>query len=134
MIQIWQIVRLLRSYWPHLGQSVTVGIILVFFTLPGPYVTKLLIDNVYAHKDFGLLQFVLLSGASLTVFSGLIGSVSSFFGQHVGTRMSFEFQARFFCHIQSMDLSFFDQRETGGSTVQIRGYAIVDHQYSQHGE
>ena len=113
MIQIWQLVGLLRSYWSHVGQSIAVGVILVLFTLPGPYVTKLLIDNVYPNSDASLLQFVLLSSASLTVFSGLIGSVSSFFGQHVATRMSFEFQARFFCHIQSMEIGFFDKRETG---------------------
>ena len=29
-----------------------------FLTLPGPYITKLLIDDFYSHTDYTLLNFV----------------------------------------------------------------------------
>lgn len=113
MGQILQIVRLLRPYWRFMAQALLVGIMVTFISLPGPYITKLLIDDVYPQENFGLLYFVLLSGAVLSIFSGLTNSLSSYFGQHVGTRMSFDFQSRFYRHIQGLDFSFFDQRETG---------------------
>lgn len=113
MNQILQIARLLRPYWRYVGQSLLVGIMAVFLGLPGPYITKLLIDHVYPNEDFSLLYFVLLSGTVMGVFSALTGTLSGFFGQHVGTRISFDFQTRFYRHIQGLDFSFFDQRETG---------------------
>ena len=113
MIQVWQLVCLLREYWPRIGRSVAVAIVLLLLTLPGPYVTKLLIDNVYPHEDATLLHFILLSTGVLAIFTGMISSVSSYFGQRVASMMSFEFQARFFCHLQTQDVGFFDRRETG---------------------
>ncbi len=106
MNQILQIARLLRPYWRYVGQSLLVGIMAVFLGLPGPYITKLLIDHVYPNEDFSLLYFVLLSGAVMGVFSALTGTLSGFFGQHVGTRISFDFQTRFYRHIQGLDFSF----------------------------
>ena len=71
MRQVLQIVRLLRPYWRFIGQALLVGIMVTFLGLPGPYITKLLIDEVYPHEDFSLLYFVLLLGAVMSVFSGL---------------------------------------------------------------
>ena len=113
MNQIVQVAKLLRPYWHHVIQALLVEIMLVFMVLPGPYITKLLIDRVYPHQDYSLLYFVLLAGAGVTVFSSLAGGLSSYFGEHVGAMMGYEFQSRFYKHLQSLDIGFFDRRETG---------------------
>ena len=113
MKQILQIMRLLRPYWPFMGQALLVGTMMTVLGLPGPYITKLLIDDVYPHGDFSLLYFVLLSGAVLSVFGSFTRALSGYFGQHVGIRMGFDFQSRFYRHIQGLDFGFFDRRETG---------------------
>ena len=113
MNQVLDIVRLLRPYWGYMAQSLLVGVMVMFFSIPGPYITKLLIDNVYPHRDFSLLFFVLVLGAAVSIALGLTNTLSDHFGRCVGINMSFDFQSRFYRHIQSLDFSFFDRRETG---------------------
>ena len=72
-----------------------------------------MIDDVYPHKDFSLLTFVLLLGMMMSLGVGGMRFISGYFGQCVGIRMGYDFQARFYKHIQTLDFSFFDNRETG---------------------
>lgn len=85
----------------------------MLFQIPGPYFTKIMIDDVYPHKDFSLLTFVLLLGMMMSLGVGGMRFISGYFGQCVGIRMGYDFQARFYKHIQTLDFSFFDNRETG---------------------
>jgi ABC-type bacteriocin/lantibiotic exporter with double-glycine peptidase domain len=108
-----KIIQLLRPYWRYIGQSLITGITISFLGLPGPYITKLLLDDVYPHQDFSLLYFVLLAGAVIAIFSGLMQAFSSHFGRRVSIGMSLDFQSRFYRHIQGLDFGFFDGRKTG---------------------
>ena len=85
----------------------------MLFQIPGPYFTKIMIDDVYPHKDFSLLTFVLLLGMLMSLSVGAMSLLSGYFGQCVGIRMGYDFQARFYKHIQTLDFSFFDRHETG---------------------
>ena len=113
MRPLWQIACLLRPYWGFLAQSLLVGVMVTLLSLPGPYLTKILIDQVHPHTDFGLLYFVLALGAALSLFLGLTGSIHGYFAQQVGTAMHFDFQGRLYRHLQNLDFGFFDQRDTG---------------------
>ncbi|MGA1197262.1 MAG: ABC transporter ATP-binding protein, partial [Candidatus Latescibacterota bacterium] len=94
-------------------QSLLVGIMVMLLQIPGPYITKVLIDDVYPHKDYTLLTFVLIFGAVMSVGLGLTGLLSGYFGSCVGVNMGLDFKSRFYSHIQSLDFSFFDGRQTG---------------------
>ena len=113
MGQIAQMLRLLRPYWRYIGQALLAAILTMLLQIPGPYFTKILIDDVYPNKDWDLLAFALLSGAIVSIGLGGMGFLGNYFAQCVGIRMGFDFQSLFYRHIQSMDFSFFDQRETG---------------------
>ena len=113
MNEIVQIIRLLRPYWLYIAQSLLVGVFVLLLQIPGPYFTKILIDDVYPHKDWSLLAFALLLGAVVSTGLGGVSFLSSYFGQCVGVRLGFDFQSIFYRHVQSLDFSFFDQRETG---------------------
>ncbi len=113
MTQIFTIIKMLRPYWRYIIQSLCVGILFMLFQIPGPYFTKIMIDDVYPHKDFSLLTFVLLLGMLMSLGVGGMRFISGYFGQCVGIRMGYDFQARFYKHIQTLDFSFFDNRETG---------------------
>lgn len=113
MTQIFTVVKMLRPYWRYIIQSLCVGILFMLFQIPGPYFTKIMIDDVYPHKDFSLLNFVLLLGMLMSLGVGGMRFISGYFGQCVGIRMGYDFQARFYKHIQTLDFSFFDSRETG---------------------
>ena len=113
MKQIVTVVKMLRPYWRFIFQSLCVGILFMLFQIPGPYFTKIMIDDVYPHKDFSLLTFVLLLGMMMSLAVGGMRFINGYFGQCVGIRMGYDFQARFYKHIQTLDFSFFDNRETG---------------------
>ena len=85
----------------------------MFLQIPGPYITKVLIDDVYPHKDYTLLTFILIIGAVLSTGLGFTNLLSTYFGRYVGVNMTLDFKSRFYSHVQSLDFSFFDNRQTG---------------------
>ena len=113
MRQILKIIKMLRPYWRFIFQSILVGIMVMFLQIPGPYITKVLIDDVYPHKDYTLLTFILILGAVLSAGLGFTGLLSTYFGRYVGVNMALDFKSRFYSHVQSLDFSFFDNRQTG---------------------
>ena len=113
MRQILKIIKMLRPYWRFIFQSLLVGIMVMFLQIPGPYITKVLIDDVYPHKDYTLLTFILILGAVLSTGLGFTNLLSSYFGRYVGVNMGLDFKSRFYSHVQSLDFSFFDNRQTG---------------------
>ena len=113
MRQIFKIIKMLRPYWRFIFQSLLVGIMVMFLRIPGPYITKVLIDDVYPHKDYTLLTFILILGAVLSTGLGFTNLLSSYFGRYVGVNMTLDFKSRFYFHVQSLDFSFFDNRQTG---------------------
>ncbi len=113
MRQIVKIIRLLRPYWRFIFQSFLVGILVMLLQIPGPYITKVLIDDVYPHKDFTLMTFVVILAAAISIGLGVTGLLSNYFGGIVGVNMGMDFKSRFYSHVQSLDFSFFDNRQTG---------------------
>lgn len=113
MKQIIKIIRLLSPYWKYIFQIILVGLLIMLLQIPGPYITKVLIDDVYPHKDFTLMTFILILSAVFSVGMGFTGMLSEFFGRYVGVNISLDFQSRFYIHLQSLDFNFFDNRQTG---------------------
>ena len=113
MRQIIKVIQLLRPYWRFIFQSLLVGIMVMLFQIPGPYITKVLIDDVYPHKDYTLMTFILILSAVLSTGLGFTGLLSNYFGRYVGVNMGLDFKSRFYSHVQSLDFSFFDTRQTG---------------------
>jgi len=117
---VLQIIRLIRPYWRYIAQSLLVGIMLMLFQVPGPYFTKILIDDVYPNKDYTFLSFALILGAVMSIGVGGTQLLSGYFAQCVGMNVGYDFQSRFYRHIQSLDFSFFDRRETGEIVSRFR--------------
>ena len=108
-----QIFQLIKPYWKQILQSTIAGILIMLLSIPGPMLTKVLIDDVYPHQDTDLLTFVLIIGAAISIVLGTTNLLSGYYSQCVGIRMGLDYQSRFYRHIQSLDFSFFDRRETG---------------------
>ena len=82
---------------------------LTFLNLPSPYITKLLIDDVYPHVDYTLLNFVLIIHAVFSITLGLTGSLSDYFERYININMSLVYRSQLYRHVQSLDFSFFDK-------------------------
>jgi ABC-type bacteriocin/lantibiotic exporter with double-glycine peptidase domain len=95
MTEILRIVRLLRPYWRYIAQSLMVALLLLLLQIPGPYFTKLLIDDAYPNRDLSLMSFALILGAGISIGVGGISFMSGCFGQCVGTSIGLRFQSLF---------------------------------------
>ena len=113
MKSVTKIITLLRPYWAQLLQALLAAILIAVISLPGPYLTKVLIDDVYPHQDFSLLYCLLILGAAVSVVLGVTNTATGLFQQRVGIGMSFDFQSRLYRHLQSLDFRFYDESETG---------------------
>ncbi len=113
MRALTQIARLLWPYRMRLALATFVAIALTILALPGPYLTKILIDEVAPGKDVGLLVVVLAASASSSVFLGLTSTVQGLFSQRLGALMGIDFQQRLLRRVQTQDLAFFDRWQTG---------------------
>jgi len=113
MKSVCKILSLLRPYWAQLLQALLAAILIAVLSLPGPYLTKVLIDDVYPHQDFGLLYCLLILGAAVSVVLGVTNTATGLFQQRIGIGMSFDFQSRLYRHLQSLDFRFYDESETG---------------------
>ena len=94
-------------------QTILVGLLIMLLQIPGPYITKVLIDDAYPHKDFTLMSFILILGAVLSLGLGFTNVLSTYFSTYVGVNMGLDFKSRLYSHIQSLDFDFFDNRQTG---------------------
>jgi len=120
MGQILQVAYLLRPYWRFIAQSLLVSIALMLLQIPGPYITKILIDDIFPNQDYALLSFSLILGAVMSIAVGSSQLLSGYFAQCIGMNIGYDYQSRFYQHIQTLDFSFFDARETGEILARFR--------------
>lgn len=113
MRRLLDIARLIRPYWKYIAQSFLVSVLMLILSLPGPFITKVLIDDVYPHRDVSLMSIVLVVGAAISLGAGLTGAISGHFAQCVSVAMGYDLKSRFYRHIQGLDFAFFDSRKTG---------------------
>ncbi|HEX8831727.1 MAG TPA: hypothetical protein VF705_11195, partial [Longimicrobium sp.] len=59
--QFLRLLRLIRSYWGALGKGMVLGLVLGLFGMVTPYLSKLLIDEVYPTRNLTLMH-VLVGG------------------------------------------------------------------------
>ena len=67
----WKIVEMLRGHRRMIVQSIGVNLFMILVSLIPPYLTKVLIDNVYPNQDEHLLYIVLILTVLISIFSGL---------------------------------------------------------------
>jgi ABC-type bacteriocin/lantibiotic exporter with double-glycine peptidase domain len=114
--QFKNIARILRPYKKFLFESVLTGLMLSLLSIPGPWLTKILIDDVYTTGEHSLLYFIVLLILSFSIFQSLMSFLRDFFIANISMRMTGDIQMLFFDHLQQMSCKFFDASETGEIT------------------
>jgi ABC-type bacteriocin/lantibiotic exporter with double-glycine peptidase domain len=112
----WRLAFLARGYWRPIGNGVLISAIGATFGLVAPYVSKLLIDQAYPSRDFGL-AYVLIGGlVSAGVATAVMGALSLYVTQHVNARLTQGVSLVLFNHLQHLPLRFFERHRTGEVT------------------
>jgi ABC-type bacteriocin/lantibiotic exporter with double-glycine peptidase domain len=78
-----------------------------------PYISKLLIDEAYPARDVTLMHVLVLGVLTLTVASGVIGSVRAYYSDTISSRVNTAANLMFFNHLQHLPVAFFDDHRVG---------------------
>ncbi len=92
---------------------ILLGLATVPLTLINPYLTKLVIDKAYGNKDIRLFFILAIIGGSIFVFNVLIDSLNGYLSQCLSRRVHFDMTKDLFRHLESLPLSFFNNKSTG---------------------
>jgi ATP-binding cassette subfamily B multidrug efflux pump len=108
--------RLLKYAAPY-KRLVFLGIVLTllasFLQLPGPYLTKLAIDNYIAVKNLHGLYFILIIYLLALILVFLTQYSQIYITQYFGQKLMFDLRSTVFKHLQSLSLKFFDKNPVG---------------------
>ena len=129
-----------RRYWPHIAAFLVVSLLSTPLTLLMPVPLRLVVDSVLGSRPIPPViaaivpQFTSTAGKLLAVAAILnvavvllvyLQSLTSWLLQtYVGERVSLDFKARLFRHIQRLSLSFHDARGTADSIYRIQYDAL----------
>jgi ATP-binding cassette subfamily B protein len=102
---------LLRPYWKNILVFILTGLVLTLLSLPYPWLTKLMIDDVMLRQDDSLLYVILGVTLILTIFRSCFASIRNYYISYIQHAMAYDIEIKFFRHLQTLSFSFFDSRE-----------------------
>ncbi len=111
--QFGRLVRLIRPYWKPLAQGMMLALVLGLVGMVTPYLTKLLIDEVYPTEDVSLMHVLVGGIVALGLSSTLLGTLRGYFTLYIDTRLNNATRLMFFNHLQHLTVRFFDQHQVG---------------------
>lgn len=111
--QFGRLVRLIRPYWAPLAQGMMLALGLGMVGMVTPYLTKLLIDEVYPTEDVSLMQVLVGGIVAIGLSSTLLGTLRGYFALYIDTRLNNATRLMFFNHLQHLTVRFFDQHQVG---------------------
>jgi ABC-type bacteriocin/lantibiotic exporter with double-glycine peptidase domain len=130
-VHFGRLARLLRPYWPALGEGVVLGVIASLLGVAVPYITKLLIDRVYPARDVGLMHVLIASLLALGGASAVILALRSIYAGLTQTRLTTATHLLFFNHIQHLPMRFFDRHRVGELTSRFNDVSRGVHSLGQ---
>jgi ABC-type bacteriocin/lantibiotic exporter with double-glycine peptidase domain len=111
--QSLRLMRLIRSYWTPLIKGMALGLVLGLFGMVTPYLSKLLIDEVYPSRDLTLMQLLVAGILVLAVAQAVMGAIRSYFTSYTTAHLANATSLLFFNHLQHLRTRFFDEHRVG---------------------
>jgi ATP-binding cassette, subfamily B, bacterial len=85
------------------------------------WMLKVLIDNVLTPRNLGLFPLVAAAFVGLTVLEGVISFVDEYLNAWVAERFVLILRSRVFDHLQTLSLTFFEERQLGDILSRLTG-------------
>ena len=114
--QYRRLLVLLRPYWGSLLRSALLGLVVGLVGMVPPYLSKLLIDEVYPSRDGILMEVLVVGLLAIAVTVAAMDGIRSYFQTHVSARLTNASMLLFFNHLQHLRPRFFEQRQVGEVT------------------
>src|SRR4051812_15869315 len=111
--QFLRLLRLIRSYWGPLIKGMVLGLVLGVFGMITPYLSKLLIDEVYPTRNLTLMEVLVAGILVLAVAQAAMGAIRSYFTSYTTAHLANATSLLFFNHLQHLRTRFFDEHRVG---------------------
>jgi ABC-type bacteriocin/lantibiotic exporter with double-glycine peptidase domain len=111
--QFMRLLRLIRPYWGPLVKGMALGLVMGVFGMVTPYLSKLLIDQVYPTHNITLMHVLVLGILGVTVASTIMGAIRGYFTTYTTSHLGNATSLLFFNHLQHLTVRFFDEHRVG---------------------
>ena len=111
--QFLRLMRLIRSYWGPLLKGMVLGLVLGLFGMVTPYLSKLLIDEVYPTRNLTLMEVLVLGILVVSVSSSIMSAIRSYYTTYTTSHLANATSLLFFNHLQHLRTRFFDEHRVG---------------------
>ncbi|HET7464662.1 MAG TPA: ABC transporter ATP-binding protein [Longimicrobium sp.] len=111
--QFMRMLRLVRRYWGALFKGMVLGVVLGLLALAVPYLSKLLIDQVYTTRNLSLMHLLVLGILGVSVASAVMTGIRVYFTTYTTLHLANAASLLFFNHLQHLRTRFFDQHRVG---------------------
>jgi ABC-type bacteriocin/lantibiotic exporter with double-glycine peptidase domain len=111
--QFMRLLRLIRSYWGALGKGMLLGLVLGLFGMITPYLSKLLIDEVYPTRNITLMEVLVIGMLAVSVATAVMSAIRAYFTQYTTAHLANATSLLFFNHLQHLRTRFFDEHRVG---------------------
>jgi ATP-binding cassette subfamily B protein len=108
--------RLLGYLTPYRGYVVLALVLLLIgaaFSLAGPYLVKIAIDEFITFSDYEGLKGIALIYLAFLIIQFFTDGGQSYIMEWIGQHAMFDLRKKLFAHVQSMHPQYFDQNPTG---------------------
>ena len=113
MKKILEFMSLLQPYRSFVIKAIGVAILLNMLEIPIPYLTKVLIDDVYSNKDLHLMIAIVLAIFSVTFFNLIVGIINGYYVSFGGLNISLDLKYSLLKRLLSQSFKFFDNHDIG---------------------
>ncbi len=111
--QFLRLLRLIRPYWGSLSKGMVLGLILGVFGMATPYLSKLLIDQVYPSRNVTLMHVLVAGVFAISVTQAVLGAIRGYFTTFTTAHLGNATSLLFFNHLQHLTVRFFDEHRVG---------------------
>jgi ATP-binding cassette subfamily B protein len=111
--QFLRLLRLIRAYWSPLVKGMVLGLVLGVFGMVTPYLSKLLIDEVYPTRNITLMEVLVGGILVMAVASAVMSAIRAYFTNYTTSHLANATSLLFFNHLQHLRTRFFDEHRVG---------------------
>lgn len=108
-----RLIRLIRPYWGPLAKGMALGMVLGLIGMATPYLSKLLIDEVYPTRSVPLMHVLVAGVLAIAIAQAVVGAIRGYFTAFTTSHLTNATGLLFFNHLQHLRVRFFDEHRVG---------------------
>ncbi|MGD8778196.1 MAG: peptidase domain-containing ABC transporter [Ignavibacteria bacterium] len=118
--QFKELLLLIKPYWLLLLKTAIPVPFISSLEMISPFLTKMLIDEVYPSKDVSLMHVIVGGVFAVSVSASLLKGIREYYSLYINTKLNNVINLLFFNHIQHLNSRFFDNHQVGEITSRFQ--------------